>query len=64
VRAFYGTRDRIVDVTPLAQIAKRHRNIQLSAVPGAAHGFLVWRPWVIRQTVSWASWIARSMDRD
>jgi uncharacterized protein len=54
VLAYHGSRDRFVDPQPLRALADAHPNISLRVAHGAGHGFVLWRPWVIRQTVAWA----------
>lgn len=51
---YYGGRDTFVDVGPLRKLAEEQANIDLRIAWGAGHGFLLWRPWVIRRTVAWA----------
>jgi pimeloyl-ACP methyl ester carboxylesterase len=58
VVGYYGARDKLVDPAPLRRIAAERPNVVLRIVPGAGHGFLLWRPWVIGQTVRWASRVA------
>jgi pimeloyl-ACP methyl ester carboxylesterase len=55
VLSFHGSRDPFVDPTPLRQAAAENPNIDFRTTWGAAHGFLLWRPWVVTRTVAWAS---------
>ncbi len=59
VLAYQGGRDKFVGAAPLRWLAGERPNVDLRIVPGAGHGFLLWRPWVIRQTISWAVQVAR-----
>jgi pimeloyl-ACP methyl ester carboxylesterase len=59
VLAYFGSRDRFVDVTPLRRIAADNPNVDLRIAYGSAHGFVLWRPWVIRKTVDWAVRVAQ-----
>jgi pimeloyl-ACP methyl ester carboxylesterase len=54
VLGYYGSRDRFVDVGPLRKLAAERANINVRIAWGAGHGFLLWRPWAIRRTVTWA----------
>jgi alpha-beta hydrolase superfamily lysophospholipase len=63
VLAFHGSRDRFVDPGPLRAIAAAHRNVELRTARGAGHGFVLWRPWVIRRTVAWSLAATRSARR-
>jgi pimeloyl-ACP methyl ester carboxylesterase len=63
VLAYYGGRDKLVDVEPVRQSAAERSNIELRIARGAGHGFLLWRPWVVRRTVAWAARAARAADR-
>jgi pimeloyl-ACP methyl ester carboxylesterase len=63
VLAYHGSRDSIVDRAPLRRIAERHEHVELRLVPGAGHGFFIWRPWLIRRTVAWAARTARAARR-
>jgi uncharacterized protein len=63
VLAYHGSRDRFVDPGPLRAIAASRGNVELRTAWGAGHGFVLWRPWVIRQTVSWALAATRSARR-
>jgi pimeloyl-ACP methyl ester carboxylesterase len=58
VLSFHGSRDPFVDPEPLRRLAADHSNIDFRTARGAGHGFLVWRPWVIRRTASWAAQVA------
>jgi pimeloyl-ACP methyl ester carboxylesterase len=58
VLAYHGGRDTLVDVEPLRRIAAERPNVELRIAHGAGHGFLLWRPWVIRRTVDWAVSVA------
>jgi pimeloyl-ACP methyl ester carboxylesterase len=60
VLAYYGSRDTFVDVTQLRRVAAQRSDVELRIAHGAGHGFLLWRPWVIRQTVAWAAQVASS----
>jgi pimeloyl-ACP methyl ester carboxylesterase len=55
VLSYYGSRDPFVDTEPLRRLAAEHPNIDFRTAWGAGHGFLLWRWWVIRRTVSWAA---------
>jgi pimeloyl-ACP methyl ester carboxylesterase len=55
VLAYFGSRDSLVGVRPLQALAARHPSVEVRIVPGAGHGFLLWRPWVVRQTVRWCA---------
>lgn len=59
VLAYHGARDPFVDPEPLRRLAATHPNIDLRMLPGAGHGYFLWRPWVIRRTVAWASALSR-----
>ena len=39
---------------PLKTLAAERANIDVRLAWGAGHGFLLWRPWAIRRTVTWA----------
>jgi uncharacterized protein len=60
VLAYYGSRDRLVDVEPMRRLAAERRNVELRIAHGAAHGFILWRPWVVSRTVAWARRIIQS----
>lgn len=53
--AYYGSRDKLVAIEPLRRIAAERPDFDLRIAHGAAHGFILWRPWVIKRTVEWAS---------
>lgn len=53
VLVYQGSRDDFIDIEPMRALASAHPHVELRMVPGAGHGFLLWRPWVIRQTVAW-----------
>lgn len=55
VLAYYGSRDTLVDIEPLRRIAAAQPNFDVRIAYGAAHGFILWRPWIVRRTVAWAS---------
>jgi pimeloyl-ACP methyl ester carboxylesterase len=55
VLAYHGSRDPFVDPEPLRRCAQSRSNIELRIARGAGHGFFLWRPWVVRRTVSWAA---------
>jgi hypothetical protein len=55
VLAYQGSRDKLVDLAPLRRIASEREGIEIRVVPGAGHGFLLWRRWIVRQTVRWAA---------
>lgn len=55
VLAYYGARDKLVSPAPIRRLAAQRPNVRLRIVPGAGHGFLLWRSWVIRRTVTWAA---------
>jgi uncharacterized protein len=55
VLAYHGSRDTLVDAEPMRRIAAERPNAVLRIARGAGHGFLLWRPWVIRRTVAWAA---------
>ncbi len=55
VLAYHGSRDAFVDVAPLRDLATERPGIDLRIARGAGHGFLLWRPWVIRRTIEWAA---------
>jgi pimeloyl-ACP methyl ester carboxylesterase len=55
VLSFHGSRDPFVDPTPLERLASDHPNIDFRTAWGAGHGFLLWRPWVVRRTAAWAA---------
>jgi pimeloyl-ACP methyl ester carboxylesterase len=58
VLSYHGRRDTFVDPEPLRRIAVERPNVTLRMLPGAGHGFVLWRPWVIRSTVGWAAnWV-------
>ncbi|MFL5831936.1 MAG: alpha/beta hydrolase [Solirubrobacteraceae bacterium] len=59
VLALHGSRDALVDVTPIRRIAAARPNVRLRIAWGAGHGFWLWRPWVLRET---ARWMARAAD--
>jgi pimeloyl-ACP methyl ester carboxylesterase len=59
VLCYHGSRDRFVSVNPVSVLAASRPNIDLRVAYGAGHGFLLWRPWVVRRTVSWAARVAR-----
>jgi pimeloyl-ACP methyl ester carboxylesterase len=59
VLSYHGGRDTFVDPAPLRRIAAERPNVTARMLPGAGHGFLLWRPWVIRSTVSFAARLAR-----
>lgn len=59
VLAYHGSRDSFVGAAPLCRLAAERTNIDLRMVPGAGHGFFLWRRWVIRRTVSWAAGVVR-----
>jgi pimeloyl-ACP methyl ester carboxylesterase len=59
VLAYHGSRDKLVRVEPLRRIAAGRPNIELHMAYGAAHGFILWRPYVLRQTARWAARCAR-----
>ncbi len=61
VLGYYGSRDKLVHVDPLRDVAIGP-NVELHVIRGAGHGFLLWRPWVVRRTVSWASRLARQAE--
>lgn len=54
VLAFQGSRDKLLDPRPLRALASGGADIELHFLPGAGHGFILWRPWVVRRTVGWA----------
>jgi len=54
VLGYYGSRDTFVDVRPLQTLAAERANIDVRLAWGAGHGFLLWRSWAIRRTVTWA----------
>ncbi len=56
---YHGRRDPFVDCEPVRRLARSHRNIELRLVPGAGHGFLAWRPWIVRQTARWAARVSQ-----
>jgi pimeloyl-ACP methyl ester carboxylesterase len=58
VLAYHGSRDWFVSAEPLKRIAAERSNVQLRIAYGAAHGFIAWRPWVLRQTVAFAVRVA------
>ncbi|MEA2160074.1 MAG: uncharacterized protein QOD66_2454 [Solirubrobacteraceae bacterium] len=55
VLAYYGSRDPLVDVEPVQRLAAERDDVELRIAHGASHGFVLWRPWVLRQTVRWAA---------
>ena len=55
VLAYYGSRDPLVDVQPVRRVAAERENVELRIAHGASHGFILWRPWVLRHTVRWAA---------
>jgi pimeloyl-ACP methyl ester carboxylesterase len=55
VLSYHGSRDPFVDPEPLRRLAAERPNIDFRTAWGAGHGYLLWRPWVIRQTVAWAA---------
>lgn len=55
VLSYHGGRDALVDPEPVRRLAASRGNIDLRILPGAGHGFFLWRPWVIRQTVRWSA---------
>ena len=55
VLGYYGSRDKFVDVAPLRALAREKRDIDVRIAWGAGHGYLLWRPWVVGQTVAWAA---------
>jgi pimeloyl-ACP methyl ester carboxylesterase len=59
VLAYHGTRDGFVGMEPLRRAARARPNVELRVARGAGHGFFLWRPWVVRRTVSWAAAAAR-----
>lgn len=63
VLAYHGSRDTFVDPTPIRHLATRQPNIKLRIARGAGHGFLLWRPWILRRTVAFAAAAARSAPR-
>jgi pimeloyl-ACP methyl ester carboxylesterase len=54
VLVWFGSRDPFVGIEPIRELALTHPNIEIRIAYGAAHGFLTWRPWVVKQTVGWA----------
>lgn len=56
---YQGSRDSLVDPTPLRAIAAGHTGWTLRTAHGAGHGFIVWRPLVIWHTVRWSLRLAR-----
>jgi pimeloyl-ACP methyl ester carboxylesterase len=54
VLAYYGSRDRFVDASPLRRLALRKPDIDVRTAWGAGHGFLLWRRWIVDRTVKWA----------
>jgi pimeloyl-ACP methyl ester carboxylesterase len=63
VRAYHGSRDTFVDSTPIRRLAATHPNIDLRIAYGAGHGFLLWRPWVVRATNAFALLAGRAAAR-
>lgn len=55
VLVYHGSWDRMVDPTPIRRFAADRKNVDLRMVPGAGHGFRIWRPWVIRRTAAWCA---------
>ncbi|HWE33164.1 MAG TPA: alpha/beta fold hydrolase [Solirubrobacteraceae bacterium] len=60
VLAWLGSRDRFVGFEPLRELVATHPNITIRVAHGAAHGFVLWRPWVVRHTVAWAAGVAQA----
>jgi alpha-beta hydrolase superfamily lysophospholipase len=58
VLSYHGSRDWLVDVEPLRRIAATRPNFDVRTAWGAGHGFLLWRPWIVRRTVAWAAALA------
>ncbi len=58
VLAYHGSRDTFVSLQPVRHLARHNDNIELRIAYGAGHGFLLWRPWVVRHTARWASRVA------
>ncbi len=63
VLGWYGSRDGFVGIAPVRRLASTHPNVDLRIAHGAGHGFILWRPWVVRQTVRWAARHAASFRR-
>jgi pimeloyl-ACP methyl ester carboxylesterase len=59
VLCYYASRDRFVSLDPVRRLASTRANIDLRVAHGAGHGFFLWRPWIVRRTVSWAARVAR-----